>query len=408
MYDKVIVARKGERWIMTIRRLSGEEFDQRMALSQFAFQFRLSEADLEARRRKWRPEHDWGYFDESGRLLSAAIVIPFETWIHGRKLAMGGVAGVATWPDARRQGCVKKLLAHALEAMRKDGQTVSMLHPFAFAFYRKYGWEMTIERKKYTMWTGQLPKRADVPGQVTRLAKPDVAALNGIYEAYASRYNGTLVRSDEWWSDKLFSKAGTWAVYENESGVPEGYIFYDVMDRKLTVHDWSSVTETARVALWSYVGNHDSMIDEATLIVPVDDPLTFLLADPRIKQEIVPYFMTRIVDAEAFVPLCAWGPGTEGESVTLRLTDEYAAWNDGTFKLTWDANGQGELVRVASERPEEGPEVACDIQGLTAMLLGNRRPAFLREVGRIRGDDRAIALLEQRIPARTTHLMDFF
>lgn len=394
---------------MAIRRLSAEQFEERMALSQFAFQFRMSEADIESRKQKWRPEHDWGYFDESGRLLSAVTVIPFETWVHGRKLAMGGVAGVATWPDARRQGCVRKLLAHSLEEMKRAGQTVSMLYPFSFAFYRTYGWELTIERKQYKLATGQLPKRVEVPGRVTRLAKPDLATLNDVYEAYASRYSGMLARSDEWWSEKLLSKAGTCAVYENESGKPEGYVLYDVADRKLTVHDWASITEPARAALWTYIANHDSMIEETTLNVPIDDPLTFLLADPRIKQEVVPYFMSRIVDAEAFVSKCAWEAGSSGEAVALRLTDAHAAWNDGTFKLQWGAGGEARLERIS---PEEAAAteacVACDIQTLTAMLLGNRRPSFLKEVGRLTGDDLAIARLERRIPARTTCLMDFF
>lgn len=391
---------------MTIRRLGKGDYEERMALSQFAFQFRIGEQDLEARRPKWRPEEDWGYFDEAGRMLSALTVIPFETWTHGRKLAMGGVAGVATWPDARRQGCVRQLLVHSLEAMKNDGRTVSMLHPFAFAFYRKFGWENTIERKKYTFATGQLPKREDVPGTVKRLAKPDYAVLNGVYEAYASSFTGTLVRTADWWEEKLFAKAGTWALYENERGEPEGYLFYEVADRKLTVHDWACANERARVALWTYIANHDSMIDEATLIVPVNDPTTFLLADPRIKQEVVPYFMSRIVDAEAFVPQVAWAPGAGEEWATLRLSDAHAAWNEGTFRLSWSADGQGKLERVPADAA--GPLVTCDIQGLTAMLLGNRRPTFLKEVGRIDGDAEAIALLERRVPARTTHLTDFF
>ncbi|WP_027086307.1 GNAT family N-acetyltransferase [Cohnella panacarvi] len=394
---------------MAIRQLSQEHYEERMALSQFAFQFRLSEADIESRRQKWRPSHDWGYFDENGRLLSALTVIPFETWVQGRKLAMGGVAGVATWPDARRQGCVRKLLAHSLEEMKRAGQTVSMLYPFSFAFYRAYGWEFTIERKRYTLATGQLPKRVDVPGRVTRVAKPEPAVLNAVYEVYASRYSGMLARSDEWWADKLLSKAGTCAVYESESGKPEGYVLYDVADRKLTVLDWASVTEQARDALWTYISNHDSMIEEATLDVPMDDPLTFLLANPRIKQEIVPYFMSRIVDAEAFVTMVAWEAGTSDESVALRLSDPHASWNDGTFKLQWDAGGQARLERISAEEAAATEAcIACDIQTLTAMLLGDRRPSFLREVGRVAGDDLAIARLERRIPARKTCLMDFF
>lgn len=394
---------------MTIRRLRGEDFEERMALSEFAFQFKFGEKDLETIKQKWKPEQDWGYFDEEGGLLSAATVIPFETWVQGRKYAMGGVAGVATWPDARRQGCVRQLLVHSLEQMKRDGQTVSMLHPFAFAFYHKFGWEMTVERKQYTLSTAQLPKRADAPGKVKRVAKPDLAVLNRVYEAFASRYSGTLVRTEEWWTDKWLSKKGTWAVYESEAGEPEGYLLYEVLNRKLTVFDWASTTEASRVALWAYVANHDSMIDEATITVPVDDSMTFLLADPRIKQEVIPYFMSRIVDAEAFARQYAWAQGgAEGETLKLKLSDAQAPWNDGTFRLSWDAEGQGRLERLENDGGATGAFVASDIQGWTAMLLGNRRPSFLRQVGRISGDDAAIALLESRIPARTTHLADFF
>ncbi|MFC5471495.1 enhanced intracellular survival protein Eis [Cohnella suwonensis] len=393
---------------MEIRQLRMDEFEERMALSQFAFQLRFDESNMEQRRKTYRPEHDWGAFDENGKLLSAAIIIPFEAWVQGRKLAMGGIAGVATWPDARRQGCVSKLLSHALETMKKDGHSISMLHPFSFPFYRKFGWEMTVERKKYTIPTRLLPARLYVPGLVKRVAKPDFEALNRVYSAYASRYSGTLARNDDWWENKILTKNGTWAVYENESGQTEGYVFYDVADSKLTVHDMANTTEKARVALWTYIANHDSMIEEATLIAPIDDPLPFLLSDPRIKQEILPYFMSRIVDAEAFVRQYAWAPGTDGESVALRIADAQAPWNDGLFRLDWSSNGEGKLARTTEQEESANGTISCDIQALTAMLLGNRRPAFLREYGRIVGSDTAVALLEKRVPPRTTHLMDFF
>lgn len=394
---------------MTIRRLRSEDFEERMALSQFAFQLRFSEIEMDNRRKKWKPDHNWGYFDEDGRLLSAVTVLPFETWAQGRKIGMGGLAGVATWPDARRQGCVRQLIVHSLEQMKTDGQMVSMLNPFSFAFYRKYGWEMTVERKQYTLELYHLPKRTEAAGQVKRIAAPDLSPLNTIYEAYASRYSGMLVRTEEWWADKWLTKQGTWAVYENESGTPEGYLYYEVLNSKLTVLDWAFTTEASRIALWSYIGNHDSMIREATITVPIDDPLTFLLADPRIKQEIIPYFMSRIVDAETFVLQYAWAPGAAGEAVTLRLSDPYASWNEGTFKLSWDAEGNGRLDRAETGgSADTGPVIATDIQGLTALLLGNRKATFLLQVGRIEADAEAVEMIERRIPARTTHLSDFF
>lgn len=124
-----------------------------MALVQFAFQQRLTSDQLEQRKKTFRPEQQWGFFDEQGKLLSVLGLLPLEAWFQGKKLALGGIGGVATWPEARRQGCVGRLLSHALETMRKNGQSVSMLHPFSFPFYKKYGYEQTIDRKKYTIAT---------------------------------------------------------------------------------------------------------------------------------------------------------------------------------------------------------------------------------------------------------------
>ncbi|RKP49822.1 GNAT family N-acetyltransferase [Cohnella endophytica] len=399
---------------MEIRQLTMDDFEERMALSQFAFQFQLTPESLESRRKKYLPEQDWGAFDENGEMLSALMLIPLETWIQGKLFAMGGIAGVATWPEARRQGCVSKLLVRTLETMKNNGQTISMLHPFAFGFYRKFGYEFTIERKKYTIETRKLPPRLETPGQVKRMPKPDIELLNAVYTAYASLYSGTLVRTWDWWENRILTKTGSFAVYYNEDDKPEGYVFYQIESGKMTIHDWASTTETSRVALWTFVGNHDSMITETSLVAAIDDPLPFLLADPRVKQEVIPYFMSRIVDAEAFVGQYPWASGAREEAVSLRLSDAHAPWNDGLFRLVWSADGEGRLMRVEDEgalsagwgTPEEA--VACDIQALTAMLAGNRKPSLLREVGRISGPEAGIALLERRIPERTTHLMDFF
>ncbi|AJS60870.1 GNAT family N-acetyltransferase [Paenibacillus sp. IHBB 10380] len=399
---------------MEIRQLTVDEFEERMALSQFAFQNRLSPDDMENQRLEFRPDQEWGVFDEQGKLLSSLLLFPLEVWIQERKFAMGGIGGVATWPETRRQGCVSKLLEHSLETMRKNGQTVSMLHPFSIPFYRKFGWEMTVEVKKYTIKTGQLPHRVDVSGRVERMPKPDIDILDLVYTQYASRYTGTLIRTADWWEQKILYKPGIVAVYTTDTGKVEGYVFYEVANGKLTIHELVSINETARLALWTYIGNHDSMIDEVILMAPMDDSLPFLLPDPRIKQEVFSYFMSRIVDVEAFVSQYAWLPREREEEVIITLTDDHAPWNNGVFKLVWSKEGVARLDRVemAKVDKESGEMevcgITCDIQALTVMLLGTRKPSWLCEVGRMSGSKESVALLEQRIPIRMTHLMDFF
>ncbi len=393
---------------LEIRQLTEQDYYERMALSQFAFQMRWTDDQLKQRKQTYLPEQDWGVFDGANKLMSALTLLPLEVWVQGKKMAMGGVAGVATWPEARRQGCVGRLLSHALETMRNEGQSLSMLHPFSFSFYRKYGYELTIERKKYAIPTRLLPSRKETPGEVRRMAKPDVAVLDAIYSTYASRYNGMLARSADWWTERALHKEGAAVVYFNEEGSPEGYVFYDCLDGKMTVHEIVALDETARTALWTFIANHDSMIGETTLFAPIDDGFPYLLDDPRIGQELIPYFMSRIVDAEAFAKQYAWEQGTGEESVLLRLEDRHAPWNDGTFRLSWSKEGEGTLERVDGAADSGADAISCDIQALTAMLLGGRKPTWLASVGRVSGSAEGLKRLERRIPERTAYLMDFF
>ncbi|KIL37658.1 hypothetical protein SD71_03430 [Cohnella kolymensis] len=392
---------------MEFRQLRADDFDERVALSTFAFQFELSAEEVEDRRNNFRPQDGWGIFDENGHMLSGLFLLPFETWIQGRSYKMGGLAGVATWPETRRHGYVSRLLEHSLQTMRDNGQTISMLHPFSFPFYRKYGWEMTCERKQYTIHTAQLPPRIDTPGQVVRMFKPDVELLHPLYSAFASQYSGTLIRDAEWWERRVLNKKGVIAVYYNEDEEAQGYVFYRVADRKLTIHELVSTNEMSRKALWTYIGNHDSMIDQLTITVAVDDPLPLLIPDPRIKQEITPYFMSRIVDAEAFVRQYPFAEAETEEEVNLSLTDQHADWNNGNYRLKIAKEGTARLERLPGEESAPGG-IACDVQALTAMLAGDRRPSLLQETGCISGDSKSIAILDRRIPRRTTHLMDFF
>lgn len=393
---------KGEYRMANIRPITEEHFDESMALMQFAFQMQMPAERLQKLREEYRPEQEYGLFGEDGKLLTRLSVLPLDVWIGGSKLAMGGVAGVASWPDARRQGGVRRLLQHAFSRMREDGQSISMLAPFSFAFYRKFGYESTIERKQYTLETKHLPRSAGTPGSVKIVSK-DMASLDSVYSAYASQFDGMLARDAQWWERSVLSKPGIAAVYSDENGQPQGYMLYEVSERTLKVHDWATVTEDARRALWTYAANHDSMIKQLTITVPTDDPLAFLVEDPRFKQEIQPYFMSRIIDAEAFVAQYRFVEAGEASEVALTIADTHAPWNEGNFALRIEADGSARLARDAG-----GGGLQCDIRTLTAMLVGDRRPAWLHRVGRLQGSAEQALELERRVPVQRPFLADFF
>lgn len=399
---------------IAIRRLKSEEMTESLRLSQFAFQYSLTPEQVEERLKHFKAEHVWGYFI-NGRLAAKMAVYPMRTWLNGKRVEMGGVASVATWPEYRRQGMVGKLLRRGLEAMRENGQLVSFLHPFSFSFYRKFGWELYIEYKTYTLETSRLPAFADPGGHMETTS--DIALLNRIYEAYAVGYNGMLMRDEAWWRRNLFeSKPGIAAVYYNGEGVPAGYVYYQVRNFEMTVHDMAFLDEQARKGLWRFLANHDSMMKSVVMKAPVDDPLPFMLDDPKIKQEIVPYFMARIVDVQALLLQYPFVPGAKRQ-LLLEINDAHAAWNDGVFAVQIDEAGKASVERLekgnlSSEAALAGggetKRIACGIGTLSAMLMGYMRPARLHALGRLNGSAEDVAIWEASLPVRTTFLADYF
>lgn len=381
-----------------------------MRLSQFAFQYELSPADLADRLERLKPEETWGAFVD-GRLAAKMTILPLETYIGGRVFRMGGLAGVATWPEHRRGGLVAGLLGNALKVMRGQGQTVSFLHPFQFAFYRKYGWETYTDYKKYEISTEQLPSFERPAGRMERGA--DWQVLDRIYHAYASRFNGSLVRTEKWWSWNILAmknKGGAAAVYYGEDGSPKGYILYKVKESVMTVAELVCLDDEARRGLWTFIRNHDSMMAKVELQGPVSDRLTYFLANPRIKQEVVSYFMARIVDVKAFVEAYPFASGVDGE-FRLRVKDPHADWNEGLFAVKVDREGAARVERNPDDPAQADGGGLCetDIQSLSALLMGYVRPRFLYDAGKLHGDPKTIELLEAILPAdRETYLPDFF
>ncbi|WP_364144807.1 GNAT family N-acetyltransferase [Paenibacillus sp. LPE1-1-1.1] len=391
-----------------VRHMSMELFYESMALSQFAFQYEKSADELEQSKEQFATEPAVRYAAYvDNKFAAQAAVLELQTYIGGKVYDMGGLAGVATWPEYRRQGLVAQILIQSLSEMRSKGQFISFLHPFAFGFYRKFGWETYTEHKAYTIKSEQLPARIAYEGHIERL-DGDYSKLSDIYHAYASKYNGSLVRTELWWKYRISKrKPGQIGLYYDKSGEAAGYVIYEVKNSRLTVHELIYLNEEARRALWSFISQHDSMISELTITVPSDDQLPFLLSDPRIKQEVIPYFMARIVDAEKFIEGYSFQASNTDDQIPIQLRDEHASWNDGCYLLQIDAAGKAVFNRLDKIQGSENA-IKMDIGSLSAMLLGYLRPTQLTQFARIEGDSELIKRLHDRIPERTTYLPDFF
>src|SRR5215218_10962898 len=95
--------------------------------------------------------------EEDGDVRATGTVLPLEVFVDGRPAPMGGIAAVATHAAYRRRGYAGELMRAILRTMRERGMNLSMLWPFAHAFYRAYGWELAGEAVAYTLKPTDLP-----------------------------------------------------------------------------------------------------------------------------------------------------------------------------------------------------------------------------------------------------------
>lgn len=385
---------------MNVIRLKEDKFREALCLSEYAFQYKVEEDRLQQQLTRMKESHEVYGIMEGNDLAAKLHLIPFHIYIGKEKFKMGGVAGVATYPEYRRSGYVKELLQHSLQTMKKDGYTVSMLHPFAVAFYRKYGWELCANLLVCHMTKSDLVMKKQVIGTVKRFNKENHSEeVEKLYETFAERFSGMLVRNEKWWLQAVYDDL-TLAIYYDENKTAAGYMLYKIEKSKMTVEEFVPLHNEARNGLWNFICQHDSMIKELEMTVSENEQLLYTLQEPRVKTEIKPYFMGRIVDVEQFLKQYELNWNNVQQEVILHITDSFAPWNNVSVRL---ANYE---ITIIEEPMDKG--IKLDINALSTILLGYKRPLELNELELISGSEEEIQAFEKIVPVRDAFIYDFF
>ena len=295
---------------LQMRALTTDDTAQYNALLRYAFQVTDSElASLgwnqkEMERSKkpvLKKTESYGWFDGE-KLASQISIYPMQVNIFGQMYKMGGVTGVATYPEYMNLGLMSSLIKTALNSMRENHQCVSMLVPYMIPYYRKKGWEIVTDKMTYTIKDTQLPKRREVSGMVERVGI-DSEDLRIVHNAFTRMRHGALKRNELEWEEYWRWEADDVivAVYYNEAGEPKGYLVYYIANDVFRIKELVYINQEARHGLWNYVSAHFSMIDKVVGTNYTNEPMAFLLEDSEIQEEIEPNVMARIVDFEAFI-----------------------------------------------------------------------------------------------------------
>ncbi|MGI6201168.1 MAG: GNAT family N-acetyltransferase [Christensenellales bacterium] len=403
-----------DRSMLTMRQLNIGDLEQFNSLLRYAFQVTNQELAsvgwdedeiMRAKSPMLEQAYVIGWFHRDN-LASQIVVYNMQVNIHGRLYPMGGITGVATYPEYAGRGLIHSLMRHCLEYMRQQGQSVSFLYPYSIPFYRKQGWEIVSDKIKYVIKDVQLPKSKPVPGMIERV-DIDHADLKAINARYAHQQHGVLLRDqlawDEYWRWDVDDMVV--AIYYDAQEAPQGYIVYYLENDIFNIKEMVSLNSEAEQGLWNYISAHYSMITEVHGANYTGEPMAFLLEDSEIKETIRPYIMARIVDVETFLANFPFQVTFEDVRIHLKLTDPMAPWNQGDWLVSWQ-DGQTRCQRCQSDVVDH--TVQLDIQTLTTLMLGYKRPSYLYKHKRLRAQPYMIALLERLIPMEKPCFADYF
>ena len=131
-----------------MRELDKSDLEQFNALLQYAFQvtsYELLQTGWEQEEIKYakRPileeAYVLGWFYKE-KLASMIVVYSMKVNIHDNIMDMGGITGVATYPEYTGKGLIHSLMKRVVNYMHELKFPSSFLYPYSNPFYRKMGW----------------------------------------------------------------------------------------------------------------------------------------------------------------------------------------------------------------------------------------------------------------------------
>lgn len=184
----------------------------------------------------WRDPEGIRVAVDNGTIVSTVRVFIRKMFLHGEPITVGGIGEVSTRSEYRRRGLATQLLKDSIEFMESRDITVSLL----FGSQRIYsieGWEkvpryyarQSFAAKKESKWKVR-PANFDDEAEVKRIAV--------LYDGYARKFNGTVVRDEiAYWTKWVRAESPNAWVVERDGSI-EGYASIIRREDELTVKEF--------------------------------------------------------------------------------------------------------------------------------------------------------------------------
>ena len=328
---------------------------------------------------------------DGGTLIGCSRAYSFElTMPGGECVPVAGVSSVAVQPTHRRRGVLTAMIGAVHDDARERGELASTLTASESIIYKRFGYGAATWRLGCSLARAhaRLARPVLDPGCVRLVTRGEADALyREVYEQARVARAGMVSRPDYWWPEVFWApdtgRALFDVVHEDAGGHVDGYVSYEIKgewyggfaDREMFVWDLQATNPIARAALWEFVFGVDLVVKFVATNLPADEPLRFMLADPRqMRTEffndslwVLPLDVAALLSARTYA---------SAGKLTIEVVDPESA----CARFVLEGGPDGSSCR---ESASSSADLTCSRATLGALLLGGNSWATLREAGEV-------------------------
>ena len=320
----------------------------------------------------------------------------------GATVGHAAVTHIGVLPSFTRKGIATALIRHQVRDIAARGEVMATLRATEATIYERYGYGVASLSQSVEVHTARAALRPDVgAGGPVRLLDSAEAwdVLPRIYAGNRPTRPGTIDRPEVWWQGLRLrnesSSGPSYVVVHGDQGSETGFARYRPVDteawfvseqRTIVVEDFFAPTADAYLGLVRYLLGLDLVDRVVFWMLPVDDPLPWLLVDRRAVRVTAVHDETwlRVVDAQKALAARRY----EGDgAVTVAVHDPLLRNNSAAFVIAGDG----------AEPTDRHPQLHVGIEGLAAVLLGGTAWRGLAVAGLARAEDPAAVVMADQL-----------
>jgi predicted acetyltransferase len=405
---------------MTIKRLDKEPWDNLSKLWYYCFADPTdSLPTTPSEKEEWDKyfkiinlKSSLGYY-EDGKLASTYVIVDYNMFVRGTLMKMGGIAAVASRPEQRKKGHVTALLTESLKVMRENKQYISVLYPFKFSFYRRYGYIHCADYR----WVISTPQNILLPKNFQPLEVKELThdesydIVHPIREKIGQKYNFVVFDdATSWKYHNLGKKSKIYGIIDNGE-----YVGYFIFKREKTKGRWDIrlsfrdvIVDSmhARLTVLDFIKKHVDQCKDFRMNFIGDEQATDYFDnlwdgdDYHNHESGGPMF--RIIDIEKAIESLKFD-NQLNVSFTINVEDEYAPWNNGVMKIDID-KGKAKVSRVNKQEAD----LQTEIRAFTQLFVGYRSLDDLIDASRVNIKPESRDKINKTFPKQITRLHTSF